>query len=226
MNGRGRRFLTLFMKLTFLTGILAWGLALGAGAQEAFKLDLAGLAAGPVPKEALFVVEGVWEAADKDGVKSVKILPEPITDANAQVGTSAKGSASISARVFATKKARSFPRFGVSVHGMSGYRMMVNGAKKQLELVKSDAVVAVAPFVWTSDAWVTLKLEVKRDGGAGPWTVTGSAWTEGAEPATPLIQHKDESSMKGTGKCGLWGTPYSELPIFFADVSGTVRVDG
>lgn len=215
------------MKLTLplLTGLLSWGLTLGMLAQEAFTVDLTALPAGPVPKETLFVVEGVWEAADKDGVKSLKILPEPISDANAQVGNAAKGSASISARVFATKKARSFPRFGVSVHGMSGYRLMVNAPKKQVELVKSDEVVAVAPFVWTTDTWVTLKLEVKKAGETGPWSVMASAWAEGSEPATPLIQHKDESNMKGSGKCGLWGTPYSELPIFFADVRGTVQVD-
>jgi hypothetical protein len=214
------------LKLNILTAVLGVSLTLGAVAQEAFQVDLAALPVGPVPKEVLFVVEGVWEAAEKDGVKSLKILPEPISDANAQVGNSAKGDATISARVFATKQARSFPRFGVSVHGMSGYRLMVNGAKKQIELVKSDEVVATAPFVWTSDAWVTLKLEAKREGADGPWSISASAWADGAEPGTPLIQHSDESNMKGAGKCGLWGTPYSEQPIFFADVKGSVKVEG
>jgi hypothetical protein len=213
------------MRKTLWMVMMGAGLTLGAAADAPFKVDLAAVAAGPVAKELVFVVEGVWEAAEKDGVKSLKILPEPITDANAQVGTSAKGAASISARVFATKQARSYPRFGVSVHGMSGYRLMVNAAKKQVELVKSDAVVATAPFVWTSDSWVNLKLEAKREGAEGPWTVTGSAWGEGKEPPEPLIKHKDDSAMKGTGKCGLWGTPYSERPIYFADVTGAVTVE-
>ena len=112
------------------------------------------------------------------------------------------------------------------MHGMSGYRLMVNAAKKQIELVKSDEVVATAPFAWVSDTWVTLKLEAKREGAEGPWSITATAWADGAAPATPLITHKDESNMKGTGKCGLWGTPYSEQPIFFAEVSGTVKVEG
>lgn len=208
------------MRLTLLTAIV--GLTLSAGAQEVVSLDLAAAAIGPVSKELVFVVEGVWEVADKEGVKSLKILAEPISDANAQVGASAKGDASISTRVFATKQARSYPRFGVSVHGMSGYRLMVNGAKKQIELVKADEVVATAPFVWTSDSWVNLKLEAKREGADGPWQVTASAWGEGAEPATPLISHKDEAGMKGSGKCGLWGTPYSEQPIYFAEVKAMV----
>jgi hypothetical protein len=208
------------MRLTLLTAIV--GLTLSAGAEEGVSLDLAAAAIGPVSKELVFVVEGVWEVADKDGVKSLKILAEPISDANAQVGVSAKGDASISTRVFATKQARSYPRFGVSVHGMSGYRLMVNAAKKQIELVKSDEVVATAPFVWTSDRWVNLKLEAKREGEEGPWVVKASAWAEGAEPEMPLISHKDESGMKGSGKCGLWGTPYSEQPIYFSEVKAMV----
>ncbi len=208
------------MRLTLLTAMV--GLALSAVAEEGVVLDLAAAPIGPVSKELVFVVEGVWEVADKEGVKSLKILAEPISDANAQVGASAKGDASISCRVFATKQARSYPRFGVSVHGMSGYRLMVNAAKKQIELVKSDEVVATAPFVWTSDSWVNLKLEAKREGAEGPWVVVASAWADGAEPAAPLISHKDESGMKGSGKCGLWGTPYSEQPIYFAEVKSTV----
>lgn len=100
--------------------------------------------------------------------------------------------------------------------------MMVNAAKKQIELVKSDEVVATAPFVWTSDSWVNLKLEAKREGADGPWVVKASAWAEGAEPEVPLISHKDESGMKGSGKCGLWGTPYSEQPIYFSEVKAMV----
>ncbi len=211
---------------TYASALFAWLALSGAVAaqtKEAFKLDLGGVADGPLPKEALFVVEGVWEAVDKDGTRAVRISPEPITDANAQAGPSAKGSASITARVFATRQARSYPRFGVSVHGMSGYRLMVNAPLKQIELVKADEVVAKAPFVWTSDTWASLRLEAKREGESGPWTITASAWSEGAEPAEPLLRHTDESSMKGNGKCGLWGTPYSGQPVYFADVSGEVE---
>ena len=215
------------MKTTHWMAALALAACFGAAqAQEAFTVDLAAVPAGPLPKETLFVVEGAWEAAEHDGVKCLKIPGEPITDANAQAGPSAKGDAAVSARVFASKRARSYPRFGISVHGMSGYRLMVNAAKKQVELVKSDEVVATAPFEWASDTWVSLKLEAARQGQDGPWIISASAWTGAEAQAQPLLRHEDSSSMKGTGKCGLWGTPYSELPIFFAEVKGSVRTDG
>lgn len=205
----------------FCLALLLAGAA--AQAKEPFKLDLSAAAEGPLPKETLFVVEGVWEVTDKDGVKAIRVSPEPITDANAQFGSSAKGAASVSARVFATRQARSYPRFGVSVHGMSGYRLMVNPPLKQIELVKSDEVVAKAPFTWTSDAWVSLRLEAVKEGESGPWTITASAWSGEQAPAEPLLSHRDESSMKGTGKCGLWATPYSGQPVYFAEISGEVE---
>jgi hypothetical protein len=215
-----------FMKSLKWATCLWMGLGFGLMSQAAelpFALDVSGQTLGPVPKELLFVVEGVFEVADKEGAKVVKIAAEPITDANAQVGDSAKGDASISAKVFATRRARSYPRFGVSVHGMSGYRLMVNPPLKQVELVKGDQVVVKAPFAWESDSWVNLKLTAKRSGSDGPWTILGSVWpAAGEEPKEPQLKHQDESGMKGTGKCGLWGTPYSELPIFFDAVSGSV----
>ncbi len=207
----------------FLTLLCLCLLPVAAPAQEkeAFQLDLAAAPDGPLPKETLFVVEGVWEVADKDGTRAVQVNPEPITDANAQFGPSAKGDASVTARVFASRRARSYPRFGISVHGISGYRLIVNPPLKQIELVKSDEVVAKAPFNWTSDTWVNLRLEASRHGEDGPWTISASAWEGETAPAEPLLKHMDESSMKGTGKCGLWATPYSGLPVHFAGVSGT-----
>ena len=190
---------------------------------ESFRVDLNGSAEGPVAKEQAFVVEGAWAVAEKEGIKTLRLDPVPITDANAQVGPSAKGSAWLSARIFASKKARSFPRFGVSLHGMSGYRLLVNGAKKQVELVRSDEVVATAPFVWTSDAWVTLRLEARQAAEGGSWIIKAYATADGATPGEPLITHEDTSKMKGSGKCGLWATPYSEQAVFFADIQGGVQ---
>ena len=55
--------------------------------------------------------------------------------------------------------------------------------------------------------------------------MTASARTEGGEkPAAPLNTHQDDSGMKGSGKCSLWGTPYSENPIHFDDIHLTLEV--
>jgi hypothetical protein len=105
---------------------------------------------------------------------------------------------------------------------MSGYRLLVNAAKKQLELVKSDSVVASVPFTWTSDAWLNLKLDVMR-GEGGAWMITGKAWpAESSEPALAMIKAEDKG-LKGQGKAGLWGTPYSQTPIYFDDIQVSIE---
>lgn len=183
---------------------------------KTFSFNCDAWSEGDVPKE-VFVVDGTVKIAAKDGNKAIMIDPTPITDANAQLGDSSNGSSSIEARVFASKKGRSQPRFGVSVHGMSGYRLFVNASKKQLELIKGDQVIKSAPFVWTTDTWTKIKLDAKKASDT-EWAITGKAWpADAAEPKEPAIQHTD-STVKGQGKCAIWGTPFSETPIYIDDI--------
>lgn len=190
--------------------------AAGDARLKTFSYDCEAWAEGVPPKD-VFVVDGTIKVAAKDGNKAIMIDPAPIVDANAQLGESATGDESIQVRVFASKKGRSYPRFGLSVHGNSGYRVIVNAARRQLELIKNDETVKTAPFVWTTDTWTNLKLEAKqRD--AGKWVISAKAWpADGAEPADAMISHPDDK-LKGQGKAGIWGTPFSEMPIYFDDI--------
>jgi len=101
---------------------------------------------------------------------------------------------------------------------MSGYRLMMNAALKQVELVKNDEVVAKAAVSWESEVWLRLRLEAVRAGEDGPWMIRGFV----GDAAEPVLVHEDGSGMKGTGKCGLWATPYSEQPVYFDGVRGGV----
>lgn len=204
---------------------LFWSVALAAAAAETtkiFSFDCEAWREGAPPQE-VFVVDGTIKIAARDGGKAITIDPNPITDATAQLGDSSSGSSSIAARVFASKKGRSTPRFGVSVHGMNGYRLIVNPARKTLDLVKSDEVIKSVPYTWTTDTWTRIRLDVKKTGDTG-WSITGKAWpAEGEEPKEPLIQHTDDT-LKGQGKAAIWGTPFSETPIFFDDIQVEITV--
>lgn len=197
---------------------LATAAALAAlSAEKKFAFDCEAWAEGDVPKE-VFVVDGTIKIAAKDGGKAILIDPVPITDATAQLGDSANGSASIQAKVFASKKGRSLPRFGVSAHGMSGCRLIVNPPKKTIELQKADQVLASAPFAWATDTWTRLSLTVEKQSDT-EWHIAGKAWADGStEPAEPQIKHTD-AALKGQGKCAILGTPLSEMPIFFDDIA-------
>ena len=197
---------------------------------KTFSFSADAWAEGDVPKE-VFVVDGTIKIAAKDGGKAIMIDPTPITDATAQLGDSSSGTSSITARVFASKKGRSTPRFGVSVHGMSGCRLIVNIGKKQLELIKGDAVVKSAPFAWTTDTWTKLRLEAKKTSDT-EWTITGKAWpADGAEPKEAAIQHAD--TAKPMGLFGMMratdlpermrGQTWSEPPLIIRARDGSVH---
>lgn len=176
---------------------------------------------GDPPKE-VFVVDGKIQVAAKDGNKAIMVSPADLVDASAQFAVSAAGESMIKAKVFASKQGRSNPRFGIAIHGMSGYRLLVNAPKKQLELVKSDETLASMPIEWTSDAWLWMKLEARKSG--DDWTITGKVWAaDAAEPAEPMITHA-EKGLKGQGKASIWATPYSHTPIYFDDIEVAVEV--
>ncbi len=206
----------------FLLLFAAVALTASAGEIKTFTINADDWSEGEVPKD-VFVVDGTVKIAAKDGNKAIMIDATPIVDASAQLAVSAAGAASIQAKVFASKRARSVPKFGISVHGMSGYRLLINAAKKQLELVKSDVVAASVPYTWTSETWVKMKLEVKPDEGDA-WMIEGKVWAADAqEPAEATVKAEDKG-LKGQGKSGVWATPYSETPIYFDDIEVKVEV--
>src|SRR5436190_10308812 len=167
------------MKRALVFAFLIVGAAFAA--PKKFAFDCESWPEGEPPKE-VFVVEGKITVAKKDGNKVLEIGIAELVDANALLGDSANGSASIEARVFATKQGRSSPRFGIGVHGQSGYRLIVYAAQKQLQLVKGDEVVKSVLLDWKSDAWVKLKLDVKKEA-ENKWTITAKAWP--ADEADP-----------------------------------------
>lgn len=207
--------ITPMMKRALFSLLLLAG-AVRAEDSKKFEFNADAWSEGDVPKE-VFVVDGTIKIAAKDGSKAIMIDPTPITDATAQLGDSSNGSSAIEAKVFASKKGRSFPRFGVSVHGMNGYRLIANLSKKEVELIKGDQVVKSAPFTWTTETWTKLRLEVKKTSDS-EWSISGKIWSADArEPKDAAIHHTD-TGMKGQGKCAIWGTPFAETPIYFDDV--------
>lgn len=209
------------MKRLLLAASLFATCSLHAQQLKSFEIKADDWAEGEPQKE-VFIVDGTIKIAARDGNKAIVIDPNPITDASAQLAISASGSASIEAKILAIKRGRSTPRFGVSVHGMSGHRLIVNPAKKTLELIKNDQTLATVPFAWTSEVWVKVKLEAKKSAD-DTWLITGKAWpADAAEPAEALIKH-EEKTLKGQGKCAIWATPFSGEPVFFDDIRLSVE---
>jgi hypothetical protein len=197
----------------------------GAGAAavegETTKIDFSNEEAGDLPTaymvsdaEAKFTIE------DDGGNKLMRMNPSPIVDGGVLVGKSVKGPASVTARVRATGKRRSFPRFGVGLHGVSGYRLLAAPADKELQIMKDDAVVAKVPLEWKSGAWVTFEFTITAaaDGGSA---VEGRLWENGQNRPAAAQVTLSVKTPPATGKASVWAAPYSGQPVDFDDIAVT-----
>lgn len=201
------------MKLLSALLLLAAPFAPG-GDLKTKALDLDEFREGEPPRE-IFVIDGSIQIKSRKDGKVIEISGDkPEVDAGAVIGPSAAGAAIIEARILASRAGRSFPRFGVGVHGQTGFRLWVVPARRELHLVKDDRVVKSAPFDWKSGTHVMLRLAVSPVG-SGKWKVTGKAWTAGIpEPADVQIT-LETTSPPTRGQCSIWGTPYAGTPIDF-----------
>ncbi len=131
-----------------------------------------------------------------------------------------KDNIAIHARLFGTAKGRRAPTFAVGLGGVGGYRLVVSPGKKQLELVRSDAVKASAAFEWKSGAWTHLRLQVRKLT-TTTWRLEGKAWTDGQQEPADWTLTCDDSTELPAGRPSLWGSPFSGTPIRFDDVRVT-----
>jgi hypothetical protein len=171
---------------------------------------------GKVPEDFL-VLDGQFVVAGEGTEKYLELPGSPLETFGVLFGPSEKGQVAVAARIYATSKGRRFPTFGVSVGGMSGYRVLIAPAKKTVELAKGDGVVASAPFEWTSGQWARFLL-VLQPGKTGGWLAQAKVWMEAqTEPADWTVTAEDKSEPVA-GRCGIWGQPFSGTPIRFDDL--------
>lgn len=202
-----------------LTLLLA-SAAAGAFAQDEdgpAKFDFEEFETGEEPD--LFILDGTYTVEADGENKVLQLGPAPLTEGSIQLGKSLKTGGEITGRIKAGSKRRSYPRFALGLHGMSGFKLRVFPIKKQVELVRGEEEpAATAAFSeWKGDTWTHLKLRVTGSQEDG-WKVEGWVWMEGAEPTEePLISHEIEGTRL-QGKGSVVGTPYAGLPIWYDDI--------
>ncbi len=189
-------------------------------APESLKEDFQKLSPGALPDE-LMVVDGAFSIVAAGENKLLEIGTEPLTEGAVLLGKSMKHGGTIKAKIKASSKRRSFPRFGVGLGGTSGFRLRVTPADKAVEIVKEDERVAKAEFAWKTDAWFWVELKVTPSEAKDSWLVEGRAWEDGQpRPEAPSVT-TSSSTAPPNGKASLWGAPFSLVPIQFDDVEVT-----
>jgi len=188
--------------------------------QERYSNDFESLEIDSFPK-GMMEIDGIFKVTTSESTKSdnrkyLEMSAEPLSENAVIFGPSVKKSATVQAKIKGFKKRRSYPRFGIGLHGISGYRLRVVPSKNVIELVKNEEPVKSVSYKWTPDQWVNLRLKIEQDG--VNWKISGSAWTDtGKLPGDELITHVHEGSP-GQGKASLWGTAYSGKVIQFDDL--------
>ena len=210
------------MKYPILVTLLATGLAIADEAEKkkaTFEEDFDKVEVGGEPEEVM-QIEGEFTVVEEDGKKFLRVGAAPLAENGIVLGPSMKGGGAIEAKIRSFKTRRSYPRFAIGLHGISGYRLRLVPSTGVVELLKDEEVVVSEKFDWRADDWTNLKLEIAKDGEA--WAIRGWVWPvaegdEGKRPEKPTISHSDKEAP-GQGKGSLWASPYSGKPVDFDDV--------
>ena len=125
--------------------------------------------------EGIMEIDGVFKVTKGEGDKQFLVMEnEPLSENAVILGPSLKGAASVSAKIRSFRKRRSYPRFAVGLHGISGFRLRVVPSKGVVELVKNEESVKAIPYKWKHDEWTVLQLDIAPDG--EDWRVDGRVW--------------------------------------------------
>ena len=184
-------------------------------AEPIYQNDFEKAEPGPAPKE-LMVISGVFTVNEEGGNKFLELPGSPLDAFGALFGSNPPGDATASARFHGSKKGRKFPTFGISLHGVGGYRLQMSPGKNALEIYKGDEPKQSIPFTWKSDSWTHLRIQLRKSGEG--CVVEGKAWADGTpEPEAWSIKLEDKEAPT-PGRAGIWGSPYAGTPIRFDDL--------
>ncbi len=185
-------------------------------ADPVFAQDFA--KATEVPSD-LMVLNGEFKISADAGNQVLELNPVPLDTYSFLFGPTAKDGQAVRARIKAASKGRQAPTFGVGLGGVTGHVLRLAGAKKQIELVRDEGVLASAPSDWKSDTWLWFHLQVRA--ADGKWIIEGKTWSDGApEPKDWQISFTDDKAPVG-GRASAWGMPYGGKPVLFDDLSVT-----
>ncbi len=196
-----------------------------AAAEVLFREDFTRAELGTLP-EAFMRLEGQFSVKEEreGGNRYLELPGAPLESYAVMFGPGNRENWGAQARFQATGQGRRFPVFGVSINGVGGYLVQVAPAKKLLEILKGEDLVASVPFVWESDSWTVVRVQVRK-AGEGVWKVEGRAWKEGTtEPKTWLVSW-EETEAPIVGRAAVWGKPFSGKPIRFDDLRVTRMED-
>jgi hypothetical protein len=201
---------------TWLSVLVLMAAAGFADAQALYTNSFDNAELDKVPDDML-VLEGGFAVKEEGGNRFLELPGAPLETFGVLFGPTEASGLAVSARFQGTGKGRRYPTFAVGLNGVGGFKLQAAPAKKLVELVKGEEVVARAPFSWESGSWTMLRLQCRKMKD-GEWKVEGRAWKQSeAEPKEWQVSHA-ESVESPAGRPSVWGMPFAGTPIRFDDL--------
>jgi len=202
--------------IAMLTVMAALALVSRASAQVLYTNGFDKAELEKVPED-MMVLDGGFAVKEEGGNKFLELPGAPLETFGVLFGPTEASGLTVSARIQSTGKGRRFPTFAVGLNGVGGFKLQVSPAKKLVELVKGEEVVASAPFTWESGSWTQLRLQCRKIKD-GEFKLEGRAWKQGeAEPKEWQLS-RNEPAESPAGRPSVWGMPFAGTPIRFDDL--------
>lgn len=199
--------------LFFLT-VAMFTVNLQANDEVLYSQDFEKIEIGGSPSDFL-VLEGDFAVEEHDGGKVLLLPGTPLSDYGALFGPSQADGLQIYARIKSERQKRLFPRIGVGLGGVNGFKLFIIPSKRALEIANGKETAATVPFKWQSGEWAHFRFQIRQAG--DEWIVEGKAWHGEKEPGDWMITYKTQKQPVAS-KASIWGTPYSSQDILFDDI--------
>ena len=172
--------------------------------------------------EEFLILEGSFTIEKQQGESYLRLSENPPVEAAVQFGKSMEEGGSIQVRVKAERQGRRYPRFGIGLHGATGFKLWVIPSGGKMVLHQGTEEVQSSVFTWHSGEWYYVELSVVENG--SNWTVSGRVWPESEKrPDSAQIEYITEVDFL-KGRPYVLGMPSSGAPIFYDDIE--VRLAG
>ncbi|MDP8242844.1 MAG: hypothetical protein P9L94_02100 [Candidatus Hinthialibacter antarcticus] len=163
------------------------------------------------------VLEGDFQVEQQEENRVLTLPGQPLNTMGFLFGPTEYENIRVSARFLSENVKRRYPRFGVGLCGVMGYKLRINQASRSLELYLGDDVVAKSPYKWKSGAWAHIVMQLLKSPD-GKWSVQGKAWMEGEKEPEAWMLEFAATEEPISGRPTAWATPYSSRPIYIDDL--------
>ena len=196
--------------------LLMFAAAADAPPPSNYHQDFQSSAEGSMPEE-LLVINGTFAVKSEGGNRFLQLPGEPLDTFGFMLGADETNSIQCSIRAGNTGKR--FPEFGVGLAGAAGYRLWLQPAVGEVQILKGDNVKIAKPYEWKSATWLTLRLQLSKQN--NKTILQGKIWPRGStEPKDWTISFGDsETERPPKGRASVWGIPYSGTPIDFDNLA-------